>query len=196
MEAWSGGVQLPPEPPGQCGSELQERIRILYKRKQDYGYDMNSVIQNKKAFRNPSIYEKLIQFCDIDEMGTNFPKELYDGHLFGKESYYDELAKVQAADMERREKAAKSAKSVATSVPVVKSSQQPIKSEAQKPRRSKWDQGGAPMVLPKVGSSGRPTKPNLPLPNVPAPQVVSASAASAQSSASGKAISAFGPLKK
>jgi hypothetical protein len=77
------------------------------KKKQEYGYDMNLVIQRKKMFRNPSIYEKLIQFCEIDETGTNLPKDLYDGHLFGKESYYDELAKVQKMDMEKREKAAK-----------------------------------------------------------------------------------------
>ena len=63
------------------------------KKKQEYGYDMNLVIQRKKMFRNPSIYEKLIQFCEIDETGTNLPKDLYDGHLFGKESYYDELSK-------------------------------------------------------------------------------------------------------
>ena len=36
--------------------------------------------------------------------GTNFPPALYDGHLFGKESYYEELAKVQKAEMDRREK--------------------------------------------------------------------------------------------
>lgn len=35
---------------------------------------MNYIIQRKKEFRNPSIYEKLIQFCAIDELGTNYPK--------------------------------------------------------------------------------------------------------------------------
>jgi hypothetical protein len=40
----------------------------------------------------------------VTAAGTNFPPELYDGHLFGKESYYDELAKVQKAEMDRREK--------------------------------------------------------------------------------------------
>ena len=50
------------------------------------------------------------QFCEIDEHGTNLPKELYDGHLFGPESYYDELAKAQAAEMEKREKKAAAAK--------------------------------------------------------------------------------------
>ena len=37
-------------------------------------------------------------------LGTNFPPELYDGHLFGKESYYEELAKQQKVEMDKREK--------------------------------------------------------------------------------------------
>ena len=44
-------------------------------------------------------------YIDIhDVLGTNFPPELYDGHLFGKESYYDELSKSQRAEMDKREK--------------------------------------------------------------------------------------------
>ena len=36
-----------------------------------------------------SIYEKLIEFCGIDEKGTNYPPELYDPSIWGKESFYD-----------------------------------------------------------------------------------------------------------
>ena len=43
----------------------QERLRT--------GADMNDKLRAHKDFRNPSIYEKLIQFCDIDEFGTNYP---------------------------------------------------------------------------------------------------------------------------
>ena len=75
------------------------------------GYFNNELFQNRKNFRNPSIYEKLIEYCDIDEHGTNFPKELYDGHLFGKESYYDELAKELDAMERARVQAAKIMKS-------------------------------------------------------------------------------------
>ena len=32
---------------------------------------------------------------------------MYDGHLFGKESYYDELNKQQKLDMDKREKVLK-----------------------------------------------------------------------------------------
>ena len=110
VDAWTGGGRLPNEPTGLCSPKIQDSVNKAMKKKQEYGYDMNLVIQRKKMFRNPSIYEKLIQFCEIDETGTNLPKDLYDGHLFGKESYYDELAKVQKMDMEKREKAAKGRK--------------------------------------------------------------------------------------
>ena len=93
VDAWTGGGRLPNEPTGLCSPKIQDSVNKAMKKKQEYGYDMNLVIQRKKMFRNPSIYEKLIQFCEIDETGTNLPKDLYDGHLFGKESYYDELAK-------------------------------------------------------------------------------------------------------
>ena len=178
VEAWTGGVQLPPEPPGRCDPELQKKFTAMAE-KRKAGYDLNSVIQRGKRFRNPSIYEKLIQFCEIDEHGTNFPKELYDGHLFGKESYYEELGKVQAADMERREKAAKARAASSGS----SSGQQPKltsaadkkaaeESQQQPKRKSRFDQGGTAQV------------------HVPAPLVLGQGAGSA------KTISAFGPLKK
>lgn len=62
-------VNLPPEPPGSCSIELQEKIQKLHERMQNEALDMNAVIQQRKDFRNPSIYEKLIQFCSINESG-------------------------------------------------------------------------------------------------------------------------------
>ncbi|TRY74906.1 hypothetical protein TCAL_00514 [Tigriopus californicus] len=149
VEAWSGGVQLPPEPAGMCDPRLQKSIQDLYKRKMERGFDMNAYIQQKKSFRNPSIYEKLIEFCGIDEHGTNFPKDLYDGHLFGQESYYEELRKVQDADIERREKAAKKSKSDAASSASIRrgDDSNSASSLSTTKRRSKWDQA-APSVAP------------------------------------------------
>ncbi|XP_063816678.1 SAP30-binding protein isoform X3 [Pseudophryne corroboree] len=68
-------IKIPPEPPGRCSNHLQEKIHRLYEKKLKEGTDMNQIIQKKKEFRNPSIYEKLIQFCSIDELGTNYPKQ-------------------------------------------------------------------------------------------------------------------------
>lgn len=63
------GVQLPPEPLGHCSMDLQEKILRLHEKMQNNALDMNAVIQQRKDFRNPSIYEKLIQFCGINELG-------------------------------------------------------------------------------------------------------------------------------
>lgn len=122
------GFQLPPETKGKCPQELQDKITNMYDKMRTNNMDMNKLIQQRKEFRNPSIYEKLIQFCEIDELGTNYPPELYDplqwtGKLFklldfskcflfmllaiyfaGKDSFYEELAMVQKLEMEKREK--------------------------------------------------------------------------------------------
>lgn len=72
------GFSLPPEPKGKCPQDLQDKITKMYEKMRTNNMDMNKLIQERKEFRNPSIYEKLIQFCDIDELGTNYPPEIYD----------------------------------------------------------------------------------------------------------------------
>ncbi|NXU62961.1 S30BP protein, partial [Horornis vulcanius] len=102
-------IKIPPEPPGRCSNQLQDKIQKLYERKVKEGMDMNYIIQRKKEFRNPSIYEKLIQFCSIDELGTNYPKvrgSAFDWkrmfHIFCSFS-----AKAQKIEMDKLEKAKK-----------------------------------------------------------------------------------------
>lgn len=73
-----------PEVKGKCPAELQDKITKMYEKMKANNLDMNKVIQERKEFRNPSIYEKLIQFCDIDELGTNYPPELYDPVQWGE----------------------------------------------------------------------------------------------------------------
>lgn len=95
---------LPPEPKGKPLPELTEKIQQLYEKMETNNMDMNRIIQQRKEFRNPSIYEKLIQFCDINEFGTNYPPEIYDPLQWGPESYYEELARVQKNEMVKRQK--------------------------------------------------------------------------------------------
>lgn len=95
-------VQLPPEPSGHCSMELQEKVdRAVRRMRLDISYDPNRSIQDNKAFRNPSIYEKLIAFLNIDEKGTNFPPETYNPYRWSQQSYYDELARVQNREIDR-----------------------------------------------------------------------------------------------
>ena len=150
VDAWTEGGKLPPEVEGLCSPRIQDAVNKAMQKKKDFGYDMNAAIQKRKTFRNPSIYEKLIEFCDIDEHGTNFPKDLYDGHLFYPESDYEELQKAQKIDMARREKLLKerSEKGEKRS-----NSSSNASDKVPSKRKSKWDQVGHQQVVPVIRSS-------------------------------------------
>uniref|UniRef100_A0A8C5I8L7 S30BP protein n=1 Tax=Junco hyemalis TaxID=40217 RepID=A0A8C5I8L7_JUNHY len=113
----SDNIKIPPEPLGRCFNQLQDKIKKLYERKMKEGMDMNYIIQNKKEFHNPSVYEKLIQFCSIDEIGTNCPKDMFDPHSWSEDSYYEALAKAQKTEMDKLKKAKKEGHS-SCSIPV------------------------------------------------------------------------------
>lgn len=151
-------IRIPPEPPGRCSSHLQEKICKLYERKQHGDFDTNSHIQKKKEFRNPSIYEKLIQFCGIDELGTNYPKDMFDPHGWSEDSYYEALAKAQKVEMDKLEKAKKERTKIEfvtgtkkgtnpsiTAASTTSTTSTTATAEAQK-RKSKWD-SAVPVTL-------------------------------------------------
>ncbi|KAK5880755.1 hypothetical protein CesoFtcFv8_021633 [Champsocephalus esox] len=144
-------IRIPPEPPGRCSSQLQDKIHKLYERKLQGDFDTNNHIQKKKEFRNPSIYEKLIQFCGIDELGTNYPKDMFDPHGWSEDSYYEGLAKSQKVEMDKLEKAKKERTKIEfvtgtkkgnnpsnTAASTNSSNTSSTSTEAQK-RKSKWD---------------------------------------------------------
>lgn len=172
------GVTIPPEPPGKCPKELQETIAKFYSRMLNDGLDMNRIIQDKKNFRNPSIYEKLIQFCDINELDTNYPPEIYDPLKWGKESYYDELSKVQKLEMDRREK---DKKEKLAKIDFITGVAKKPESDDEKKRKSKWDQA-APNVANK--------------PTIKQPGLVQQPLTTNVTGTKGTVISAFGSLPK
>lgn len=149
-------IRIPPEPPGRCSQHLQEKIHKLYERKLQGDFDTNSHIQKKKEFRNPSIYEKLIQFCSIDELGTNYPKDMFDPHGWSEDSYYEALAKAQKVEMDKLEKAKKERTKIEfvtgtkkgtnpTNAAPSNTNATSTATEAQK-RKSKWD-SAVPVTL-------------------------------------------------
>ena len=59
---------------GKCPADLQEKITRQYESMLQRNISsLNFQIQQRKQFRNPSIYEKLIDHLDIEEIGTNYP---------------------------------------------------------------------------------------------------------------------------
>ena len=83
-------IQIPDAPRDkQCSSKLTDKISHLHGLMKQ-GRNTNDEIQRRKAFRNPSIYEKLILHCGIDEFGTNLPPEIFDPNLFRKKDTHEE----------------------------------------------------------------------------------------------------------
>lgn len=187
----SDGVHLPPEPTGVCSNLLQEKINRLYERMESSGLDMNHVIQQRKDFRNPSIYEKLIQFCSINEFGTNYPAQAYDPLRWGKESFYEELARVQKAEMDRREKERKDKTKVEFVSGTAKrpGSGSGAEDDAKR-RKSKWDQVGTVVAanMAGVAQAGHMLK--------PAGLIQQPSLTTSVTGTKGTVISAFGSLPK
>ncbi|XP_074103896.1 uncharacterized protein LOC141530600 [Cotesia typhae] len=84
--------------------ELQARFNNYIKLSESSGLDFNTVMQNRKKFKNPSIYEKLLLHCGLDESGTNFSSNLFDRFNWGKEAHYDQLDIAQQKSMSQLEK--------------------------------------------------------------------------------------------
>lgn len=176
------GFSLPPEPKGKCSLELQEKISNLYEKMRNSNMDTNKIIQERKEFRNPSIYEKLIQFCDINELGTNYPPEIFDPSQWGKESYYEELAKSQKLEMEKMEKARKESAKTEIQVGVKK-----MDSDDSKKRKSKWDQPGVLGAAPgAIGTAGA----------IKSAGIIAQTLTTTATGTKGTVISAFGSLPK
>ncbi|CDW54575.1 SAP30 binding protein [Trichuris trichiura] len=95
-------VNLRPTYP--CPRETERKFEELFRQK-EAGFDFNKTIQNRTDFRNPSIYEKLVEHFDIDEVGSNFPKTVFDPHDFHKSDFYEELARAQKGMLMKLEKA-------------------------------------------------------------------------------------------
>lgn len=89
-------IEVPPSPPGQCDPELQARFNEYFRRK-ELGMDMHAQIKRRRDFKNPSLYEWLVDKFGIDEKGTNFPATVYDPNNFLSEDFYDKLGDHQAA---------------------------------------------------------------------------------------------------
>ncbi|XP_053687858.1 SAP30-binding protein [Sabethes cyaneus] len=176
------GFSLPPEPKGKCSVELQEKIASTYEKMRNSYMDTNKIIQERKEFRNPSIYEKLIQFCDINELGTNYSPDIYDPLKWGKESYYEELAKAQKIEMEKVEKARKENAKTEIQVGVKK-----MDTDESKKRKSKWDQPGVLGAAPGTVSAASALK---------AAGIITQTLTTTATGTKGTVISAFGSLPK
>ncbi|KAK4512909.1 uncharacterized protein ATC70_003619 [Mucor velutinosus] len=121
VENWG----IPNEPNTACDAERQERITHFLSLRAS-GHRLNDHLQHNKAFRNPRIYTKLVEFTEVDEIGSNFEKQEFDPHGFPAEMYIDGILETQRKLAE--EKAAQQQNR--TSVHFVPQQQQPTQQQS------------------------------------------------------------------
>ena len=172
-------IVIPPEPSETCAKALQDKIQRLHEKMKN-GADMIKMIQKRKDFRNPSIYEKLIAYCGIDEMATNYPSDVYDPHSWTEKSFYEELSKRQKEEMDRRERERKERTKVEFMSGTKKDQSEPSK------KKSKWD---APAASQSLTSGSNPNQVNLVRPSIVIPVTTA-------TGTKPTVISAFGTIKK
>uniref|UniRef100_A0A915PV85 SAP30-binding protein n=1 Tax=Setaria digitata TaxID=48799 RepID=A0A915PV85_9BILA len=93
-------IRLPPSPTAKCSTELEARFRGFFEKKAQ-GADLNALIQKRRDFKNPSMYEKLIEKFEVDELGSNFAPSVFDPHGFTKDCFYDQISILQKEAMEK-----------------------------------------------------------------------------------------------
>ncbi|KZT62507.1 HCNGP-domain-containing protein [Calocera cornea HHB12733] len=85
---------IPPRPAGEPDPALVAKLAKFHDLKRK-GKHFNDTLMSNKAFRNPHIYEKLVNFVDVDEKGTNFPREIWDPFDYRPEWKAEALAEEQ-----------------------------------------------------------------------------------------------------
>lgn len=124
---------IPQEPAGDCSQDLQDKIVKLGKKMETESINPNDLIQMRKDFRNPSIYSKLVSFCNIDEMGSNFDN--YDPQKWKEEPDYLELRRRQNCAMDKLERERKTKDEMTIK-----------KSGERGKKKSQWNESGTRML--------------------------------------------------
>jgi len=67
-----------------------------------WGIRSTSLYFVKKEFHNPYILSKLADFHKIDQTGTNYPRSIYSPFEISRSDSYEEIARLQKIDEDRR----------------------------------------------------------------------------------------------
>merc|ERR1712060_849803 len=84
-------IQLvPPSPPGEPDPELVERVQYLHDLRKR-GRSIRDYIQGSRDWSNPYILERVIKVFELDEHGSNYPKDIFDPARVAEHpsDYYD-----------------------------------------------------------------------------------------------------------
>lgn len=96
---------IPPEPAGTCDPDIEAKLAQFHALKRDpqNPKHFNDSLMSNRSFRNPHLYTKLVEFVDVDERTTNFPKDLWDPNDVKDEWFADRIAEYQKARSEQQQ---------------------------------------------------------------------------------------------
>eukprot|EP01105_Mastigella_eilhardi_P021102 TRINITY_DN507_c0_g1_i5.p1 TRINITY_DN507_c0_g1~~TRINITY_DN507_c0_g1_i5.p1 ORF type:complete len:320 (+),score=109.17 TRINITY_DN507_c0_g1_i5:31-960(+) len=98
--------QLPQEPTTDADKRLVAKLEKYWTLRRQ-GTSINASLRQSQAFNNPDILEKLIDFVGIDEIGSNYPTDIFNPHGFEECDFYDGLVRRHAEDEAARIAAAR-----------------------------------------------------------------------------------------
>ncbi|CAJ0582723.1 unnamed protein product, partial [Mesorhabditis spiculigera] len=87
-------IELPSDAEGEADPEVEAKFAQLFERKAE-GFNINQKLFNNRTFTNPSGYVIIKEKFRINELGTNFRKDIYDPSIFPEDCFYDKLAEAQ-----------------------------------------------------------------------------------------------------
>ncbi|KAI0066992.1 HCNGP-domain-containing protein [Artomyces pyxidatus] len=84
---------IPPPPTEPCDPAIETKLAHFHALKRDptQPKHFNDSLMSNRSFRNPHLYAKLVEFVDVDERATNFPKEIWDPNDLRDDWFREEI---------------------------------------------------------------------------------------------------------
>ncbi|KAJ6557821.1 HCNGP-like protein-domain-containing protein [Mycena capillaripes] len=94
---------IPPASTEPCDPAIQTKLAQFHALKTSTpAKHFNDSLMGSRAFRNPHLYAKLVEFVDVDERTTNFPRALWDPSAVDSAWYADALVELQKSRAEQQ----------------------------------------------------------------------------------------------
>jgi len=94
---------VPPAASSPCDPAIQTKLAQFHALKHDSEHPkhFNDSLMSNRSFRNPHLYAKLVEFVDVDERTTNFPRDIWSPDDIQPEWSADSIAALQKARSEQ-----------------------------------------------------------------------------------------------
>lgn len=82
---------------GQCAC-LQNVIRDYLRIQREEGKYISEHLRTQRGYKNPDFLQKMVEYLGVDEVGSNYPQQVFDPHALPPDDFYDKLAEQWQAE--------------------------------------------------------------------------------------------------